>query len=304
MPQEQEEIVYSDTQGERLDVFISKKFGFSRSFFANLLENWFVLVNQQNKKKSYKLKPNDKILVKNFSKIFSKDILDEASYKELDVLIDKKDYLVVNKPKGVVSHPTSVWDMWTPSVASFVYHKYNDIPLVDDVTRPGIVHRLDKETSWPMIVAKTYKGYDYFKNLFKKKSNEYYSGENSSFLKKFYEAEVLLDSKCSGVFIQEKLPFFIEEDVVPRTPCSYVKKWVTKVNNVLNLYDNVFKIQMELITGRTHQARYHLSNNWAYILGDYLYWNKTSVSLSSELKLKCNKLEFQDLYGECITLEV
>jgi 23S rRNA pseudouridine1911/1915/1917 synthase len=71
--------------------------------------------------------------------------------------MEKEDYLVINKPKGVLSHPRNLREVNEPSVVGFLYHRYKDLPSIGNFIRAGLLHRLDKETDGLMIIAKTEK---------------------------------------------------------------------------------------------------------------------------------------------------
>lgn len=82
-------------------------------------------------------------------------ILEEAPAIEIPIVRETANYLIINKPKGVLSHPNSIWEVGKPSVVGFLYHHYKELPSIGNFIRAGLLHRLDKDTDGLMIIAKT-----------------------------------------------------------------------------------------------------------------------------------------------------
>jgi 23S rRNA pseudouridine1911/1915/1917 synthase len=226
--------------------------------------------------------------------------LEEAPKIDLPILLEKPDYIVIYKPKWVLSHPNSVWDIKSPSVVGFLYHKYKNLPSIGNFIRAWLIHRLDKETDWLMIVVKTERWLKYFKDLFQRKSQlvekflsswnynieNFKQLENNIPLKKFYKASVNITDK-GRLFINSirQFPYYIIEEVKPKVPHYTSKIGITKILSID--WDNV---DIEILTWRTHQIRYHLAQKWLPIKGDYLYWEADNCPL----KLKAYRLVFKD----------
>ncbi len=296
---------------QRIDSFLTQKFpDFSRNFFQHIFKRSGVLVNWKPAKKSYKLKEGDIVQIDDFQRFLEPAILDEAPQIDLSIKLEKQDYLVLYKPKWVLSHPNSVWDIKQPSVVGFLYHKYKDLPSIGNFIRAWLIHRLDKETDWLMIVVKTEKWLKYFKNLFQKKSqlvekfleswNYDIAGlwklEKQIPLKKFYKAKVDLTSKWRQFLNSiDKFPYYIIEEVRPKVPYYNPKIWITKI---LSVQDN--DLELEILTWRTHQIRYHLAQKWLPIKGDYLYWNGNDENM----QLTARRLVFEDVEGEEVDLRI
>ncbi len=283
---------------DRIDLFLVKKFNYSRNFFHHIFERWWIFVNWKKIKKSYQLKDNDNIQIDDLERYLSPIILEESPKIDIDIKIEKSDYLVIFKPKWVLSHPGSVWDIATPSVVGFLYHRYKDLPTIWNFIRAWLIHRLDKETDWYMIIAKTEKWLEYFKGLFQKKSESNDIKEKELVkLKKYYQAKSNIKSwwKLFLESIKDKLPHYIIELVKPKIPhITEYKTWITKILWFDYIWENQLKIDIEILTWRTHQIRYHLSNKWLPIIWDYLYWEKENV----EMWLSAYKLEFEDIDWE------
>ena len=265
------------------------------------------MVNNKPVKKSYKLKKNDKIQIKNLERYLDSSFLEELPFIEIPIVLEKKDYLVINKPKGVLSHPNSIWDISSPSVVAFLYNKYKNLPSIWNFIRAWLIHRLDKDTDWLMIIAKTEKWLKHFKELFNKKSllvdeilqknnlKEIEEIENKIQLKKFYKAKVNILSEWKKFLEKIKLPYYICRVVKPKVPYSVEKMWITKIINI-----NKNELILQIITWRTHQVRYHLSKVWLPIIWDKLYWKAEETPM----QLTAYKLEFIDPENEQISLEI
>lgn len=296
---EKEEKIIADISWIRLDKFLVDKFSYSRNFFHNIISRWSVLVNWVLAKKSLKIKIWDVIEINDFKRFLSSEIASDFWYIDLNILLDKEDYLVLYKPKWVLSHPSSIRDLSTPSVVWFLINKYKDLPTYSDFIRAWLIHRLDKDTDGPMIIAKTEMWLKYFKELFQSKSTENtIEWKEAINLRKIYEATVFISDKWKNFFLEQEKPFYIQQDVIPKTPNSVKKFWISKIISVYDM-KGFYNIEIEILTWRTHQIRYHLFSNGAFILWDFLYWNMKS---EMDLQLSCKKLIFRDCYWDDIEI--
>ena len=142
---------YEDSESVRIDKYISENVEqLTRSAIASLIENGNVLVNQNKISKSYKLKAGDEIVIS-----LPEPVLDTAEPEDipLDIVYEDDDLLVVNKPKGMVVHPAPGNYSGT-LVNALLFHCGESLSGINGVIRPGIVHRIDKDTSGLLIVAK------------------------------------------------------------------------------------------------------------------------------------------------------
>lgn len=305
---------------ERIDTRLSSNLPYSRSFFHHIIERGWIKVWNKIIKKSYKLKYWDKIIIDDLKRYLSPVVLQEAPNIKIPIILEKEDYLVINKPKWVLSHPNSVRDVNQPSIVWFLYHNFKELPSIWNFIRAGLVHRLDKDTNWLMIIAKTEKWLAHFKKLFKAKSeSEELEQKESAKIKKRYKATSILTILGEEFLkkIKNKLPHYIQEMVHPKVPNSIPKMGITKIlsfwyllPNELsnNIYDwelnenkeGLVKLDLEILTWRTHQIRYHLSNHWLPIYWDYLYWKEEI----EPMQLTAYKLEFTDPDWEKIILEI
>jgi len=290
---------------ERIDTRLSKQFSYSRSFFHHIIERWGVKVNDKVVKKSYQLKNNDQIEIDDITRYLSPVLLDEAPHIQIPIILEKEDYLVINKPKWVLSHPKTIREVHEPSVVGFLYHTYKNLPTIWNFIRAGLLHRLDKNTDGLMIIAKTEKWLEHFKKLFQAKSESENIAEKEQIeLKKFYRATCYLTAE-GKTFIEwiNKFPYIIQEPVIAKLPHTMPKIWITKILSIQknNLQPATCNLQLEILTGRTHQIRYHLAHHGLPIVGDYLYGDAKETE---PMQLTAYKLIFRDPENKLVTVEI
>jgi len=300
-----QEIVYEWKWWDRIDSRLSWQFSYSRNFFHHIIERGWIQANGKVVKKSYKLKSGDKVQIDELERYLSPIILDEAEEIEIPIIREEEDYIILNKPKWVLSHPNSIRDAKKPSVVAFLYQHYKDLPSYGNFIRAGLVHRLDKDTDWLMIVAKTEKWLQHFKSLFQEKSESSSLEEKESTpLQKYYCAICEITPKWAE-FLQEIkkiwLPYYIQETVVAKVPNCTPKIWITKILSFEELWNWLVKMQLQILTWRTHQIRYHLSNHWLPIQWDYLYGKEDE---KIPMQLTARKLEYLDLNNNMQVVEI
>ena len=300
-----QEIIYEWKWWDRTDSRLSGQFSYSRNFFHHIIERWGIQVNGKTVKKSYKLKHSDNVQIDELERYLSPIILDEAEKIDIPIVREEEDYVIINKPKWVLSHPNSIRDAKKPSVVAFLYQHYKDLPSYGSFIRAGLVHRLDKDTDWLMIIAKTEKWLQHFKSLFQEKSESSSLEEKESTpLQKYYRAVCEISPKWAE-FLQEIkkvwLPYYIQETVVAKVPNCIPKMWITKILDFEEIGDWLVKMQLQILTWRTHQIRYHLSNHGLPIQWDYLYGNENE---NIPMQLTARKLEYLDLEGNMQNIQI
>lgn len=292
-----------DWPTERLDTWLTKKFPYSRNFFHHILSRNGILINGKAAKKSLKLKPWDQVMIDDLERYLSPVLLEEAPNIDIPILKETTDYLVINKPKGVLSHPNSIRDVGKPSVVGFLYHHYKELPSIGNFIRAGLLHRLDKDTDGLMIIAKTEAWLQHFKKLFQEKSeSETLESKAKVPLHKRYRAlcEVTPEGQVFLDKISSQLPFTILEIVKAKVPNPQNKLWITQIQKIEKKPDGRIQVFLQIFTGRTHQIRYHLSSHGLPILGDYLYGKESK----EPMQLTAYQLEFEDLDGKIIKIVV
>ncbi len=302
-----------DSDGERVDVYLVRVAWYTRNFFHRVMARGDVLVNDQIlKKRALRLKTGDIITVIHPERYMEAEILWLSPEIDLPIMHETPDYVVIHKRPGILAHPNAVRWVEHPSVVGALYHRYKQIPSMGNFIRAWLLHRLDKATDGMMIVAKTEAWLSYFKNLFQAKSLATTIEEKDTVpLKKFYRARCLLSDKWQQFLDSITLPHIIEELVKPNVPHYEPKMGITRI--ISSEYPSPtsdkasvgggwgrIDLNIEILTGRTHQIRYHLSTHGLIIYGDYLYGHNDSVPMH----LQAYRLQFTDLYGDHIDLSL
>ena len=272
-----EYIVSQEEKGKRLDTYIpSVDTDITRTSAQRLIEDGNILVNGKNAKVSYKIQENDKISVEIPE---PKQIELKAQNIPIEIIYEDSDIIVVNKPKGMVVHPANGNPDGTLVNAIMAICK-DSLSGIGGEIRPGIVHRIDKDTSGLLIVAKN-------DNAHVKMSEQIKNHE----VKKTYIALV------RGVFKENEATIDMP---IGRSPSDRKKMAVNKNGKnaithikVLKRLDKYTLLQVNIETGRTHQIRVHLSHIGYPIVGDYTYSNgKNEFDVIGQC-LHAQKLEFK-----------
>ena len=282
-------IVNEENEGKRIDVFIFRiQKDISRSMVQKLIENDNIKVNNKKTKYSYKVKLNDEIEI-TIPEAKKSDL--QAQDIPLDIIYEDKDIIVINKPKGMVVHPANGNPDGT--LVNAVMNVCKDsLSGIGGEIRPGIVHRLDKDTSGAIIVAKNDKAHI---NLSEQLKNHE--------VKKTYLALVRGIIKENEATINMPIARS-KKDRKKMDVDKNGKKAITHFK-VLERYKNKYTLlQINLETGRTHQIRVHLSHIGYPIIGDEVYSNgKNEWNVSGQC-LHAWKLEFNHpVTGKLISLE-
>ena len=256
--------VIVDEENIRIDKYLASKTDFSRETITKMILEEYILVNGKSIKASYKVKDGDVILIKDG---FLKEMTLEATKMDIDIVYEDEYLMVINKDSGVVVHPGAGNNNNT-LVNGLLY--YNKTLSKGEEFRPGVVHRLDKDTSGLMIIAKDDKAHELLADDFKNKR-----------IHREYIA--LLD----GVFPQEKAiidapigrskQYFDKMEV-----CKDGKKAITNLE-VIKKYKDYTLVRLVLETGRTHQIRVHLAYIGYLVHNDPVYSNKSCTEFGQFL---------------------
>lgn len=237
----------------RLDIFLVNLLNENRSFINKHIKLNNILVNKKSVKSGFILKENDVIEIGDLKE----EIKIEGENIPLDIYYEDEYLLVVNKPSGMVVHPAAGNYSHT-LVNALIYHTKNDLSSVNDEFRPGIVHRIDKDTSGLLVISKNNKVHNILANNFKNKT-----------IKRKYIALV------KGVITENKgkIEAPIGRSIYDRKKMDIVENGKKAITNftVLERYKNATLLELELETGRTHQIRVHLAYINHPIINDIVY---------------------------------
>ena len=252
-----EEIIYNiDTcdKGTRIDKFLSEKFeGKSRSYIQGLIEEESILVNNKKVKSNYKLKENDEI------KVFMKEPKElevEAENIPIDIIYEDSDVIVVNKAKGMVVHPAP--GNYNGTLVNALLYHCTDLSSINGVIRPGIVHRIDKDTTGILVIAKNDEAHNKLSDQLKEHS-----------MKREYYALVEGRIKANSGTIDKPLARS-KKDRLKIAIVEGGKRAVTHYE-VIEKFKNTTLVKCVLETGRTHQIRVHMSSIGYPLVGDPVY---------------------------------
>ncbi len=256
-------IIEKEDASKRLDVFLSEKIeDATRSYIKTLIDDGKITVNLAKVKAGYKLKIGDSIDVEIVEKkpenIVAEDI-------PLDIVYEDDDIIIVNKPKGMVVHPAN--GNYTGTMVNSLMNSHKDnLSSINGVIRPGIVHRIDKDTSGILVVAKNDNAHKKLSEQFKVHS-----------IKRKYIALV------KGIIKEDKLTIDrpIGRSIKDRKKMAVTEKnsrrAITHISVLKRFYSsNVTLIEAELETGRTHQIRVHMAYLHHPLVGDEVYGKKDS----------------------------
>ncbi len=257
-----EELIFKITSEEvnkRIDKYLSEVIeNKSRSFIQGLIDNDNIKVNDKLIKSNYKLKLNDIIEV-NLPEPLELEV--KAEDIKLDIVYEDHEVIVVNKPQGMVVHPAP--GNYTGTLVNALLYHCKDLSGINGVIRPGIVHRIDKDTSGILVVAKNDNSHNFLATQLKDHS-----------MKREYYALVEGRVKNDIGTINEKLG----RDPKDRIKMAIVKEGREAITHyeVLENYDYTTLVKCNLETGRTHQIRVHMAHIGHPLVGDPVYGYKKS----------------------------
>ena len=245
-------------EGVRIDKYLAEKTEISRENITKMIKENFIFVNNKKVKNSYKVELNDLIEIKEG---FIKPITVKAKKMDIDIVYEDEYLMVINKPSGLVVHPGN--GNYDNTLVNGLMYYTNNLSDIGEKFRPGIVHRLDKDTSGLMLVAKDNKTHELLSDDFKNK--------------RIYREYIAL---VDGVIQTQKAtidaPIKRSKDNFEKmTVASEGKKAITHLE-VLKKYPKNTLIKLVLETGRTHQIRVHLAYIGYPIHNDPVYNNKKS----------------------------
>jgi len=285
---------------QRLDKFLNKKLKISRSQVKKIIQAENIIINNKVAVASYILKNNDLLIESKFC-----DKLTSTDLKKIEpkIIHETEDYLVINKPNGLIIHPSEdsndnqvIKNFQAKKERYYLTYwlekKYPKIKKIgDNPIRPGIVHRLDKEVSGLMVIAKKQKSFDSLKKQFKKRE-----------VKKEYTC--LVYGQVSK--LKDEIIFPIKRaasgkmSAIPFLETKFLAKNANTRFEILKKFINYTLLKVVIKTGRTHQIRVHMLAYGHPVVGDNLYSTKRTRDRNKKITLPriflaATKLGFKDL---------
>ena len=259
----------------RIDKYLLDRLDYSRSKIQKMIDNGNILVNGFKIKNSYIVRLNDIITI---DEEYKEDIEIVAQNIKLDIIYEDDDLLVVNKPSGMVVHPAN--GHFNDTLVNALTYHCNNLSHVNGDIRPGMVHRIDAETSWLLLVAKNDFTHNFLADQIAKHE-----------VKRTYIALV------HGIINEDSATI---DAPIGRDKNNRKKMMVTDDNSkdaithikVLKRYKNTTLIECKLETGRTHQIRVHMSYINHPIVNDYVYGYKNVNDLNFGQMLHAKEISF------------
>ena len=283
-------VIDETSENERLDKYLSELYpDISRSKIQNSIKKGLILVNNEVKKTSYSLKENDRVEFDNLVPESSLKI--EAENIPLEIIWEDENMAVVNKPAGMLTHPTPLETSNT--LVNALLYKYNgNLSDLNGEFRRGIVHRLDRNTSGLLMVAKNNKTHAYLYNMIK----------NHDMVKKYHavlKGNYPIDEETID------LPISRHKTQPHKMTVSEDGKESKTILKVLKRFGDATYVELTLVTGRTHQIRVHTSFKKHPVYNDTLYGAGVGKVKTQEQVLQSFYLKFKKpFYDEIIELQI
>lgn len=276
MDEIREFLVIDEEEGDRLDVYLSSQLGeMSRSYIQKIIKDKKVKVNEKIEKAKYLVKEDDKVVIE----IPAPKLLEVTPQNiPIEIVYEDSDILIVNKPQDMVVHPAP-GNYDNTLVNAILYHCKDNLSSINGVIRPGIVHRIDKDTSGLLMIAKNNNAHNSLAEQLKEHS-----------ITREYEFI------CHGVVKEDKI---IVNKPIGRNPKDRLKMAIVKDGRnavthfeVIQRYENFTHMRARLETGRTHQIRVHALSINHPLLGDPVYGPTNNKFKTNGQTLHAKKLGF------------
>ena len=268
--------------GQRIDnALFELMSAYSRSFVQKLIRKRLVKINDKVAKKGNRVKTGDAIFVREAKLEKSKF---EANEIPLDIVYEDEDLLIVNKPPGLITHPSAHQKTYT-LVNALLHHCGDSLSGIGGEKRPGIVHRLDKDTSGLLLVAKHDEAH---KDLAKQIQNRQVEKRYLSLVVGLMNSKSgTIDAPLLKTRIQKKNKVVVSSSRDAKESLTHfeVKQVFSRPGSPSSPKEDFTLLKVQLVTGRTHQIRVHLSSINRPIVGDETYGNKKANAYFHKLGL-------------------
>lgn len=259
MEKEYEFEIESTEANQRLDIFLTSKLeNFSRSHIQNLIKNNFVSVNKKLSKANYILKINDKVIIKIPAPT---NLSIDAENIPLDIIYEDNQIMIINKQQGMVVHP-GAGNFSGTLVNALLFHCKN-LSGINGVLRPGIVHRIDKNTSGLIVIAKNDAAHNFLSWQF----------ANHTINREY------IAIACGNIYENGTINKPIGRNPNDRKKMAINKNGRTAITHyeVIENFKGYTLLKLKLETGRTHQIRVHMASINHPLLGDDVYAAKDKI---------------------------
>lgn len=240
----------------RIDKYLSNNTDLSRTLISKMIDNGYILVNDKLTKNNYKVKENDIIKI---DESFKEETNIEPEEMKLNIVYDDNDIMIVNKPSGMVVHPGN--GNYSGTLVNGLMYYTNSLSDINGEIRPGIVHRIDKDTSGLIIIAKNNKTHEILSDYFKNKT-----------ITRTYIALVKGEISTNSGTIDAPIGRSDKDRKKMAVTSKNSKNAITHFT-VLKRYKGYTLIKCKLDTGRTHQIRVHMNYIGHPVYNDPVYTN-------------------------------
>ena len=317
--------VTEDSNKKRLDIFLTETIDLPRSQIQKMIKKNDIYINMVPAKKAGStVKTNDIITIQDITDVKTEDNKEDIkkkeeekkySIKDIDIIAETDHYIIVNKPSGLLIHATERNEEYT--LANIMAEEYPELKKVGESTiRPGIVHRLDKDASGILVIARTQKMFEHLKNQFK---NREIHKEYLALVHGAIEADEdkinfpIVRSKSGEKMVALPIPSALKENkanLADYKKITRIEKQMNKSRDALTefwiekKFINFTLLKVRIHTGRMHQIRVHMLAYNHPIIGDNIYFQKKQRDkydkMCGRLFLHSAKLVFKDLDGNVV----
>ncbi len=264
-------------EGNRIDAYLASRYSdYSRSVIQKVIDAGAVLVNDRPAKASYRVRADDKITV------WLPELSDDAPEPEdipLEVVFEDAYFSVVNKPPGMVTHPAK--GHWRGTLVNAIQFHFDALSTVAGEHRPGIVHRLDRDTTGLIIIAKDDGAHRLLGRMFEERR-----------VKKEYLAIVHNAPERDGDYIEKAIgPHRVHREKMAIRNAEDGGKHASTFYEVAERFERFAIVRCRPSTGRTHQIRVHLTHIGCPIVADKLYSGRDRLSVGDVLGAACENAE-------------